>query len=342
MTILFDLLKSEYKNIKLDLDLFELKNKTFLITGSNGLIGSNIINYLNYLNNTYSLNIKIIAHSLNEPVDWLPRNSNITYLHSDLADGVEIKEKFDYLIYGTAYGQPKKSLENSLNTVRVNTDSLISLLNLALKNKSSVLFLSSSEIYGNVPAMAGKIDESYLGNINPIHPRAIYAESKRIAETICSIYKGQGLDIKIARIAITYGPGYKKSDTRFICEFINKSLTENSVKMLDKGESVRTLCFISDMIEMLLNVLLLGKSFVYNLAGIEKYSIIEIAKLIATINNVPLVIPEENKLIEGMPNNVSIDITKYQTEFNKNKFISVEKGINKTIDWALKMINQKR
>ena len=47
---LFNILKNEYNAIKLDFDVTQLKGKTFFITGSNGLIGSNMINFLYLLN----------------------------------------------------------------------------------------------------------------------------------------------------------------------------------------------------------------------------------------------------------------------------------------------------
>ena len=82
---LCDFLADEYASVSLKKDVSELKGKTFFITGANGLIGSNLVNYLYYLDKKENLGIKIIAHSFSQPVDWLPKSNNISYIASDLA-----------------------------------------------------------------------------------------------------------------------------------------------------------------------------------------------------------------------------------------------------------------
>ena len=53
--LLHDFLKDEYERVSLAFDVSELKSKTFLITGANGLIGSNLINVLYFLNIKHGL-----------------------------------------------------------------------------------------------------------------------------------------------------------------------------------------------------------------------------------------------------------------------------------------------
>jgi dTDP-glucose 4,6-dehydratase/UDP-glucuronate decarboxylase len=337
MNILYKLLENDYKNCFIGFDTELLKNKTIFITGSNGLIGSNIINYLAYLNNTYSLNLKIIGQSLNKPVSWLPQDKNYKYLEFDLSEGIDKSLKFDFLIHAATYAQPKRFLQNQLKTVKLNTQSLIELLALAQQNNATVLFLSSSEIYGNIPDEKLPVSEEYNGDISTITPRATYAESKRVAETICSIYKRDGLDIKIARIAIAYGPGTKVDDTRFINEFIKKSLLNHKIEMLDGGKALRSLCFITDISEMLLNILVRGQDLVYNVGNDNISSILEIAEIISKNNDVTVILPEKDDNIEGTPKCLILDTAKYKKEFNKNRFVTVEEGLKKTNEW-IKMI----
>ena len=147
---LYEFLKEEYDQIKLAFDVNELKGKTVLVTGANGLIGSNLVNVLYYLSQKHNLNLHIIAHSFSAPVAWLPKDKNIQYLASDLAQGIA-DLSFDVLIHTATYGQPKKFIQNKLGTVQLNTETLIKLLQNSQKNKAKVLFISSSEIYGQVP-----------------------------------------------------------------------------------------------------------------------------------------------------------------------------------------------
>lgn len=336
---LFNILKNEYSEIKLDFDINQLKEKTFFVTGSNGLIGSNLINFLYFLNLKYNLNLKIIAHSFSLPVSWLPQDNCITYLSSDLTKETNIPN-FNFLIHAATYGQPKKFIQNKLGTVKLNTEALIKLLEKSLENNSKVLFLSSSEVYGQVPVEVVPVKENYFGNVNTLSDRAIYAESKRIAETICNIFSAEGLYVKIARLAIAYGPGVKHSDSRFMNEFIKRALNENVLTMKDSGSATRCFCFITDMIEMLLNTMFASKDMLYNLAGKENKTIIEVAQMIANKTNVPLYVPNNEEKINGTPSQLSLSIDKYCNEFNKVNFVPLEKGLQKTIDW-IKQLNTK-
>ncbi len=336
---LYDILKDEYDKIEIKFDITQLRGKTFLITGSNGLIGSNLVNFLYDLNRKNNLNLHIIAHSFSAPVFWLPQDDNIIYLNSDLTNETSILD-FDFLIHTATYGQPKKFIQNKLGTVKLNTETLIKLLEKSKKNKAKVLFISSSEIYGQVPPEINPVKESYFGNVNTLSERAVYAESKRIAETICNIFAQDGLWVKIVRLAIAYGPGVKYSDSRFMNEFIKRALDEDSLTMMDSGSAIRCFCFISDMIEMILNTMFASKEILYNLSGIDNKTILEVAQLITENLNVPLKLPVKEEKICGTPSQLALSNDKYCSEFNKHDFITFERGLKKTIEW-IKLLKTK-
>lgn len=329
---LYKFLESEYEQIKLNVNIQNLKNKTFFITGANGLIGSNIANYLYFLNNKYDLGIKLIMHSFSEAVSWLPREDNCEFISSDLTETVP-DIRFDYLIHTATYGQPKKFVQNKLGTIKLNTETYISLLNLCKKNNAEVLYMSSSEVYGQVPENIHSVDENYFGNVGTLTDRAVYAEAKRIAETISNVYAQDGLYIRIIRLVIGYGPGVKLSDSRFMNEFIKRALFEKSLKMQDSGKAFRCFCFISDVVEMMLNILFSGKQLVYNVVGKDNKSIAEVAESIARIVQVPLEVPQDGNGIGGTPSQLILDGERYNREFGKNNYVSFEDGLAKTIEW---------
>lgn len=337
--LLMDFLKEEYDLIKLK-DLQKLRNKTILITGGNGLLGSNIINYLQFLNKRENLNLKLLVHSCSKPVEWLPLDENIQYFNSNLNEGFPDWE-FDYLINTATYGQPKKFLENKLQTIKLNTETYTKLLELAKKNNASVLHMSSSEIYGQIPDDKSSVDENYSGDVNTFAPRAIYGESKRLSETISKVFIDDGVDIKIIRLAIGYGAGVKYDDARFINEFIKKALNNGEIIMMDEGKALRQLSFITDTIEMILNVMLSGKSVIYNIGGVDLKSIREIAEVIAKNEGVEVKTPQISKSVGGLPKNLILDVSKYISEFGCPNFISYEKGLAKTAQW-IKLLNKQK
>lgn len=339
---LYDFLQDYYKKICVDnIEIF--KNKKILITGSNGLIGSNFVNYFYFLNINFNFNIKIIAHSFSKPVDWLPKDNNIMYLYSDL-NKESFDFHFDYLIHAATYGQPKKVLDNKIGTVLLNTTTLIKLLNLAHKNSAKVLFLSSSSIYGETSVIP--TPENYNGDLNTFNPSSLYAESKRMAETICKAYiDDYNMDIKIARIAIAYGPGVKLNDKRFLNEFIKKALDYQEIAMIDRGEAKRQFNFITDCIEMCLNILLHAKEYIYNVGGIfdeNQNKIVSIANIIGDLLNAKVIIPKDENIQNLHAQSiVNLDIQKYINEFKKNSFVSLKDGIELNIKW-IKMLKDNR
>ena len=329
---LCDFLADEYASVSLKKNVSELKGKTFFITGTNGLIGSNLVNYLYYLDKKENLGMKIIAHSFSQPVDWLPKSDNISYIASDLATDLP-DLKYDYLIHTATYGQPKKFIQNKLGTVKLNTETLIKLLEMSQRNKADVLFISSSETYGQVPQDLMPVKETYFGNVDTLSDRAVYAESKRMAETICNIFAKDGMNVKIVRLAIGYGPGIKYSDSRFMNEFIKRALTEGKLTMMDAGRAIRCFCFISDVVEMMLNTLFSSKEMLYNIAGVDNKTIREVAEMITETIKVPLVLPQEEEKIGGTPSQLALSNEKYCSEFSKTAFVDFEHGLKKTIEW---------
>ncbi|EAJ6134969.1 TPA: NAD-dependent epimerase/dehydratase family protein [Campylobacter lari] len=329
---MFQFLKNEYDIINIK-NIESIRNKTFFITGSNGLVGSNLVNYLYYVGLKRKLNLKIIAHSFSDAVFWIPKDKNIKFINSDLNSGIP-DIKFDFMIHAATYGQPKKVLENLSNCIDLNGHTYIKLLNQCKKNNAKILYLSSSEVYGCIPQSQLPCNEMYHGDVLTLSDRALYAESKRIGEVISHFYHKQHKNIKIARLAISYGPGARLNDQRFLNEIINKSIDDKKIILWDDGSALRHVCFITDIIEILLNILLNGKELLYNVAGgVRNISIYDMARIVSQIQKVPLEISCNQNTIMGTPNIVELDIDKYLKEFDKKNFIDLEYGIKKTIEW---------
>ena len=109
-------------------------------------------------------------------------------------------------------------------------------------------------------------------------------EGKKIAETICySYFKQKKVPIKILRVFHTYGPMMNLNDGRVMMDFIKNAINEKEIIIKSKGNQKRTFCYISDLIEGILIVLLKGKNGeAYNLANKkEYYSINKLAKVIS-------------------------------------------------------------
>ncbi len=262
-----------------------------------------------------------------------------TIQREDLSEGIEITrikcdefifspmgEVFDAVIYAAGYGQPQLFGKDKVKTIEINTTSLIESFKW-LKPSGKFLFISSSEVYSGAPSPHKETD---IGTTNPQHPRACYIEGKRCGEAICMAYKEQGYDVKIARLALAYGPGTKPHDTRVLNQFVEQALTSGEIKLRDKGEAIRTYGYIDDVVTQLLSILFEGKDVVYNVGGDSTLSISNLARRIATETNSTLSFGDAS--LEGAPEDVKLDMSKTLTEFPMT-LTPIYDGLKKTIEY---------
>ena len=340
-----EVITDECQNLFDKVEVKQLRNKNILVTGANGLIGGFLADFFNFLNTRHAYNINLYLTSYSQPsklsrIPHLVGKNNITYFSWDCSQKVDhnkLPDKIDYVFFCSGYGQPSKFLENNIKTMLINIVGLESILDyINSHGGGSLLFLSTSEIYGNPPDEMLPTPEEYGGLYELDSNRAAYKESKKAGEVICKEYnKSEHVNTKIARIALTYGPGALLTDNRVLQEFIFKARNDGQINMLDEGSSIRNYLYITDSAEILLNIVLNGKEIVYNVGGDrEPVSIYQLASIIADKFNVNVFRgATKNALNKSAPKNVGLSMKKYRTEFNKNQNINLNSGIQKTIEW---------
>lgn len=314
-------------------ELSFLKNKQVLITGASGLMGSYFAQTLQQLKHdgVGPSKIFLTSKSGNFNFDVSPEVEVITGDMSKTKVLDEIPD-FDIIIHAAGYAQPGKFLENPLATLAINTTATIHLVS-KIKSGGKLLFISSSEVYSGLNATPFK--EKQIGTTNTNHPRSSYIEGKRAGEAIVSASKVLGnIDAKSVRVALTYGPGTKLNDSRVVNSFIEQALTTSKIFLKDSGEAIRSFCYVADAIKMCFNVLGKGFEHVYNIGGIERIKIRDLAKLISDITGAQLEIPktDEDKLV-GAPDDVSLDISKALALCDELEFVSLFSGVTNTVRW---------
>ena len=329
-----NIIAGDLERITKGMDFHMLNGKKVLVTGATGLIGSYLLQTIESVRDTFvdcPLVYVVVHNSLPQWLDFTKTQDNYVILQGDLSDFEFLNSlpKVDVIIHAAGYGQPGMFLTDKIKTLRINTLATDQLF-LKLNEKGIYLFLSSSEIYSgssNTP-----YDENDAGVTSPQHNRACYIEGKRCGEAVCMAYREKGINVKIARVSLAYGPCFKQGDKRVLNNFIEKSI-RGDIDMLDAGEAKRVYCYISDTVEMLWHILLEGKDTVYNVGGEEETTIRNLANLVANNSGVNVIVPVSDNGMKDAPIAVAMSVEKVRNEFKKTEFISLEEGIKRTIEW---------
>ena len=91
---------------------------------------------------------------------------------------------------------------------------------------------------------------------------------------------------------------------------------------------------MSDVVEMLWNIVLHGKHTVYNVGGKSQTTILNLANTIGKKLSKKVIVPnDDSNTLAGTPNVVNISIDRYLSEFKKESFIDLDEGLDMTIEW---------
>lgn len=315
------------------IDLSELNTKKILITGATGLMGTYFIYSIIEAAKKKIVPEKLtITHlqSLPEFLNVMEEYDWIEILRGDLSDNnfIQTLEKYDYIIHLAGYGQPAKFSVDQAKTIKLNTTLTMELLE-RLKQGGKFLFASSSGIYNGLTKESYK--EEDVGTTNTLHPRACYIEGKRCGEAIVNAYRANGISAKSARISYTYGPGVRKSDERALYSFIKQGL-QGTINLLDNGDAQRIYCYVADVVELLWNILLFGKKPIYNVGGIEKVTVLELAQKVSSVLETTIRLPEHIQPIQGNSVLERLNMENTLKEF-PIEFLNLDDGLARTIQW---------
>lgn len=340
-----DVIKRDLDEIKESLEEFEgnIRGKRFLITGGAGFLGSWFCDVLNQFK-AKIICVDNLSSGALANIKHLIKEKNFKFLRKDVKK-FSFKGKVDYLVHMACIASPPLYQKYPLETLNTNVLGTINMLELAKKLRvKSFLFTSTSETYGD--AKIFPTPEDYFGYVNPVGPRSVYDEGKRIAETYCYYYFRQfGLPVRIARIFNTYGPRLDIKSTslygRVIIKFIYQALNNLPITVYGDGKQTRSFCYITDQIiglfKLLLKDSLDGK--VINIGSDEEIRIIDLAKKVKKLTNskskiVFLPLPPDD------PKRRRPDITKAKKLLGFKPMVKLDEGLKRTIEWTKEVVER--
>ena len=253
----------------------------FLVTGGAGFLGSHLCKELLGLGHEVICIDNLVTGS-RKNIKSLLDNPDFEFVRQDVT--LNFSFEVDGIFNLACPASPVQYQRNPVNTMLTNVKGAINVLENARKNDVPVLQASTSEIYGD--PLIHPQEENYWGNVNTIGIRSCYDEGKRAAETLFSDYARQfGVKIRIARIFNTYGPNMDRYDGRVVSNFIVQALSGEPLTVFGDGSQVRSLCYVSDLIDGLIKLFFSDYTSPINLGNPEPITMLELANEILSITN---------------------------------------------------------
>jgi len=299
-----------------------------LVTGAAGFLGSHLCERL-LQDGHHVVGIDSLVTGRLENLTTCHRSDAFTLLMGDICDGLAMSH-CDFIYNLACPASPPRYREHSILTYKTCVQGTLHALNLAAKTGARLLQASTSEVYGD--PLVHPQPESYLGNVNPIGPRAIYDEGKRAAEAIVSEYARLKLaEVRIARIFNTYGTHMDPYDGRVVSNFIRQALQGEPLTIYGDGQQTRSFCYVSDLIEGLVQLMNQPEDpGPVNLGNPHEFTVTELAHLVLTLTGSSSPIVTHDRMMDD-PQVRRPVIDKAQALFGFNPRVPLSEGLVRTI-----------
>ncbi len=262
------------KIVSAELSWEKLRNKTLLVTGATGFIGSYIIRSVLTKSKCNNLNTRVIALVRNKEraQKLFPEFAEcdcLSFLVQDVCKELPTDKKADFIIHCASNAAPREYSLYPVETMKTNFIGTANLLDYAKAvGAESFLYVSTIEVYGTTKGLE-RISEDDYGTIDAMKVRSCYPLSKKGCETLVVSYADEyGLPVKIGRLSYIFGPGMREGDSKIVAVFPKCIADGENIVMKSKGEQLRSYTYVSDAITALLTILLDGEAGeAYNIAS---------------------------------------------------------------------------
>lgn len=265
----------------------DFKDKTILITGGAGFVGSNLAFYFQdnhpdakvvvfdsfrSLQTLSNGNLKSFGHFKNL-IGFRGEIISGDINDKDMLLNLELNYQFDYIFHEAAISDTTV-LEQDL-MIRTNVNAYKDLLELAIKHNANMIYASSAATYGNAPSPQRVGYES---------PQNVYGFSKLCMDNISHEYmKKSSISVVGLRYFNVYGPRefYKNSTASMILQFGHQILSGKNPRLFEDSDKIlRDFIYIEDIIQANVKAMNSNTSGIYNVGTAKARSFQDIVDIL--------------------------------------------------------------
>jgi UDP-N-acetylglucosamine 4-epimerase len=255
----------------------DLSNKSFLVTGGAGFIGSHLVAYLLKSGARKVRVLDNLATGLQANVDLFSAHGNYEFVEGDICDFdtcMAACEGMQYVSHQAALGSVPRSVKDPVSSNKVNVTGFLNMITAAKDSGvETFVYASSSAVYGDEPNLP-KVEER-VGN--PLSPYAVTKKANELyADVFAKLYSMKVIGFRYFNVfgerQDPNGP-YAAVMPLFVSGIINNT----PVYINGDGEQTRDFTYVDNAVQANVRGMLSEnpEAFgqVYNIAVGEKFSV---------------------------------------------------------------------
>ncbi|WP_302160133.1 NAD-dependent epimerase/dehydratase family protein [uncultured Ruminococcus sp.] len=343
-----------------------LENKTILITGSAGFIGSNLVKELlktneeiniigfDSVNDYYDVSIKRYRLAEIEKLAASKPNCKYTFIKGNLADKALIEKlfienKIDIVVNLAAQAGVRYSITNPDAYIESNIIGFYNILE-ACRNHpvEHLVYASSSSVYGGNKKVPFSTDDKVD---NPV---SLYAATKKSDELMAHAYsKLYNIPSTGLRFFTVYGPAGRPDMAYF--GFTNKLVNNETIKIFNYGNCKRDFTYVDDIVEGVKRVMMsppekkngedglpIPPYKIYNIGNNNPENLLDFVQILSEELIRAGVLPQDydfdahKELVPMQPGDVPVtyaDTSALEADFDFKPSTSLRQGLRKFAEW---------